>query len=57
MCVPHEHDDFSIPVTEDAYQVFLGQLVEARLLVPLGVRGLYGRGGEFERVIERFDAP
>jgi len=56
MCVPHEHDDFSIPVTEDAYRVFLGQLVEARLLVPLGVRGLYGRGGEFERVIERFDA-
>jgi seryl-tRNA synthetase len=26
------------------------------LLIPLGVRGVYGRGADFERVIERFDA-
>ena len=55
MCVPHQHDDFSIPVG-DAYKSYLDELVAARLLIPLGVRGLYGRGGEFENVIEHFDA-
>ena len=55
MCVPAHHDDFSIPVG-DAYKSYLDKLVAARLLIPLGVRGLYGRGGEFENVIEHFDA-
>lgn len=57
MCiVPARHDDFSLPVNDDAYASFREQLVEAGLLVPLGVRGLYGRGGDFERAIEHFDA-
>jgi seryl-tRNA synthetase len=55
MSHPDHHDDFSLPVADDAYREFLGELVEAHLLIPLGVRGLYGRGGEFERVIEHFD--
>jgi seryl-tRNA synthetase len=35
---------------------FHDQLVDAELLIPMGVRGVYGRGTDFERVIERFDA-
>lgn len=38
-----------------AYRSFLGELVEARLLVPLGVPGIYGRSGIFEGVIEKFE--
>jgi seryl-tRNA synthetase len=56
MCVlPARHDDFSLPV-QDLYTPFREALVDAGLLIPLGVQGLYGRGGEFERVIEQFDA-
>src|SRR3954469_6650025 len=56
MCVlPARHEDFSLPV-DDLYAPFRQSLIEAGLLVPLGVKGLYGRGGEFERVIEHFDA-
>jgi len=40
----------------DLYGPYREELVAARLLIPLGVRGLYARGGDFERVIERFDA-
>lgn len=40
---------------DDLYGAYREQLVAAGLLVPLGVRGLYGRGGEFEEAIERFD--
>jgi seryl-tRNA synthetase len=40
----------------DGYDAFREELIRARLLVPMGVPGLYGRGGEFERVIDRFDA-
>ena len=35
---------------------FHDDLVDAGLLIPMGVRGVYGRGTDFERVIERFDA-
>ena len=56
MCVlPARHDDFSLPVS-DLYGPFREQLVDAGLLIPLGVKGLYGRGAEFERAIEHFDA-
>ena len=57
MCVlpAKAHDDFSIPTTE-AYAAYRDELVEAGLLIPSGVRGVYGRGGDFERAIERFDA-
>jgi len=34
---------------------FRDQLIEAGLLIPLGVRGLYGRGGVMEDLIERFE--
>ena len=49
------HQDFSIPKS-DAYQAFQEELAAAGLLIPMGVPGLYARGGDFERVIERFDA-
>jgi seryl-tRNA synthetase len=57
MCVlPARHPgDFAIPAT-DAYQAYQQELVEAGLLIPLGVEGVYGRGADFERVIDRFDA-
>jgi seryl-tRNA synthetase len=34
---------------------FLDQLVQAGLLIPTGVAGLFGRGQVFEDVLERFD--
>jgi seryl-tRNA synthetase len=34
---------------------FRDELVEAKLLVPLGIDGLYGRGGVFEQIIEGID--
>ncbi len=41
---------------DSAYRSFREQLVAEGLLVSMGVRGLWARGGDFERVIERFDA-
>ena len=38
-----------------AYRSYLEELVEARLLIPLGVPGVYGRGGILEGVIEHFE--
>jgi seryl-tRNA synthetase len=38
------------------HAAFHDDLVDAGLLIPMGVRGVYGRGADFERVIERFDA-
>ena len=46
--------DFQPATPEQA--AFLEQLVARRLLVPTGVAGVYGRGEEFERVREGFDA-
>lgn len=40
----------------DGEKLLLDRLVDARLLIPSGVPGLYGRGAVFEDVIERFDA-
>lgn len=55
MCVlPAQHADLAIP-TGDAYREFLDELVGARLLIPTGVRGVYGRGRDFEKVITHFD--
>jgi seryl-tRNA synthetase len=39
----------------NAYQQYMAELVEARLLIPSGVRGVYGRGGDFEHVVEQFE--
>jgi seryl-tRNA synthetase len=56
MCVqPVRHADLAMPSIE-GYAAFRDALVGARLLVATGVRGLYGRGGVFERVCEAFDA-
>jgi len=58
MCVmpaAAHRDDFTLPV-DDLYAPFREALIDAGLLIPLGVKGLYGRGGDFERVIEHFDA-
>jgi seryl-tRNA synthetase len=49
------HDDFSLPA-DDAYRAFRAELAEAGLLVPMGVPGLYARGGDFERVVNHFDS-
>jgi hypothetical protein len=38
-----------------AYQNYRNELVQAGLLIPLGVPGVYGRSGVFEGVIERFE--
>ena len=56
MCVePARHTDLAMPAVE-GYGAFRDALVDARLLVATGVRGLYGRSGLFERVCEGFDA-
>lgn len=39
-----------------AQQAFLRELVGARLLVETGVRGVYGRSGAFESLVEGIDA-
>jgi seryl-tRNA synthetase len=41
---------------DPAYIAYRNQLVAAGLLIPMGVKGLWARGGDFERVIEHFDA-
>lgn len=40
---------------QQAQQKYLDELVEAKLLIPLGVPGVYGRSGVFEGVVEAFD--
>src|SRR6185295_4657278 len=40
---------------DQAYRSYLEALIDARLLSPSGVQGVYGLGGTFEDVIERFE--
>jgi len=42
--------------TGSAYEAYRDELVAAGLLIPLGVKGVFGRSGTFEGVIDRFDA-
>src|SRR4051812_45313684 len=42
-------------VLTSSYQAYLDELTAAGLLIPSGVKGLYGHGGVFEDVIERFE--
>ena len=42
--------------TGSAYEAYRDELVAAGLLIPLGVKGVYGRSGTFESVIDKFDA-
>ena len=51
----HDHSLHSEP-EGDAYGAYREELIAAKLLVPMGVPGLYGRGRDFEHVIDRFDA-
>jgi seryl-tRNA synthetase len=39
----------------DPYAAYLSELFREGLLIPSGVPGVYGRGGAFEDVIQRFD--
>ncbi len=43
-------------IQDDAYVAFRDELVQAGLLIPSGVRGLYASSGVFENIIERFEA-
>ena len=57
MCVvPAAHEDLSLAPALDAYGAFRDELLAAGLLIASGVRGVYGRGAAFERVIDAFDA-
>jgi len=40
---------------QTAYENYLADLVAARLLIPSGVKGVYGRSGAFENVIDQFE--
>lgn len=39
----------------DAYKDYLDELTAAGLLIPSGVRGVYGRSGVFENIIDQFE--
>lgn len=39
----------------NAYKSYLDELTSAGLLIPSGVRGIYGRSGVFENVIDQFE--
>lgn len=41
---------------QESYQKYLNELVEAGLLVPSGVKGVYARSGAFEKVVTSFEA-
>jgi seryl-tRNA synthetase len=58
MCVlPAAHaEDLHGEPAGDAFEAYRAELVEAGLLIPLGVDGVYGRGADFERALEAFDA-
>jgi seryl-tRNA synthetase len=45
-------DDVQTDALESARRQFRDCLVEAELLIPMGIDGLYGRGAVFERVID-----
>jgi len=48
MCLSHE-------VLDEAYKKYQHELVEAGLLLPSGVQGVYGLSGRFEGIIEAFE--
>lgn len=47
--------EIDVDSLESARQEFRRELIDADLLVPLGIDGLYGRGAVFESVIEGID--
>ena len=42
-------------LTTCVYGQYRSELIDAGLLIPLGVSGLYGRGGVFEGVVQQFE--
>lgn len=44
-----------VPAATDAYKTYLDELTRAGLLIPSGVKGVYGRSGTFEHVINQFE--
>ena len=59
MCVvpaAHPQEALHGEPTDDAYLAYRKELVARGLLIPLGVSGVFGRGRDFEHVIDRFDA-
>jgi len=48
MCLSHE-------VLDEAYKKYQKELIEAGLLLPSGVQGVYGLSGRFEAIIEAFE--
>jgi seryl-tRNA synthetase len=40
---------------DDAYAQYRDELIAAGLLIPSGVRGVYGRSGVFENVVDQFE--
>lgn len=44
MCVPVQ--------TGDSYRAYMEELTQAGLLIPLGVKGVFGRSGTFESVVD-----
>ena len=59
MCIspaPHPIHDTSLLSDPDGYAGYRDQLVDAGLLVPMGVPGLFARGRDFEGVIDAFDS-
>lgn len=42
--------------SHDPYKSFQAELIAAGLFIPSGVRGVFGLGGDFEKVLESFDA-
>lgn len=55
MCIVQTHHDDLALETANAYTTYRDELVRAGHLIPTGVAGVYGRGGDFERVITAFD--
>jgi seryl-tRNA synthetase len=47
MCLTH---------ADDAYTLYRNELIAAGLLIPLGARGVYGRSGVFEGIIDGFES-
>jgi len=45
-----------VTVLVDAHRAYRDELVTAGLLIPMGVDGLYGRSGAFERVVDGINA-
>ena len=53
MTLTHHGVDAELTAAQVAFR---DRLIDAQLLVPLGIDGLYGRGADFERIVDAVDA-